>query len=754
MNDHPAGKIPTSSQNAAPLGGHRAPKIYNSLPDEPDRPSGGPGELVNLSDAFARLWMSRWLLCAGALLGVLLAVGASALIKPVYRAHTTVRLEQLSEKFPNLPDLLSTEPLTAAEVYLQNELRVIQSDSLARKVALQLGLDREPARGHSVLGMRVAGFVVPTISGRRDESADDRLISQVHNALSVRPSLKTPILEIAFDSDNPEFAAKAANTVVSEYVAMNREARTEAARNQTDWLTRQISDLKEKLDRGNADLQAFARSSGLLYGANQSLLSEEKARQVQEELSKAQADRAARQANYEAARSNSLEALPAAADSGLLREYESKLSTAQTELVQLRGLYTPAHYKVVEMEARVAQLEAAARTERERILARMRAELDAARRREDSLVGSYSADTRRLGEQTAAAFRYNVLRRDLESTELLYNSLLQKVKEAGVTSAMSAVHVRVIDTARPPFMPRSPNLPLNSSIGFVTGLLCAAGIVLVRNRDSYPEGKPVEWNELGIRGLGAIPYTRRLPSARSSAKLLDGTGKAGVELITWYEQPSEVTEAFRATITSIVFSPELSRRKNLVLTVTSIQPREGKTTTVSNLGIALAETHGRVLLVDADLRRPRIHEIFGHCNDIGLSTLLTGDGSIATMQLDNFLRKTSVPGLSTLPSGPGAASIPSLLYSQRMAALLERLRHDYDYVLIDSPPTSLFSDARVLGRQSDGLLLVVHAARVTRTELATTCRDLLQDGTSVVGTILNRCNSRARGYEGYRYPNA
>ena len=707
--------------------------------------------VLSLDDIFSRLWRSRWILLAGAVLGLAGGAAVSGFVTPVYRAQTVVRLEQLNERFPNLPELLSADPAPASEAYVENELRVIQSDSLARRVAMKLGI-RPPLKKKSVLAsIRIAGLTLPLSSGPV-ESPDDASISQVQKALTVRPSLKTRVVEIAYDSGDPEFAARAANTVVAEYVEMNRDARMEISRDNTDWLTRQISDLKAKLDKGNADLQAFARSSGLLYGANQDLLSEEKARQVQEELSKAEADRLAKQASYDAAISNSPETLPADADNGLLREYESKLAAAKADLVQLNGLYTPAHYKVVEAEARVAQLETLIKNERERIVARMRTDLDAAKRREAALAGSYGSDTRQLSDQTAAAFRYDVLKRDLESTELLYNSLLQKAKEAGVTSAMGAISVRVIDPARPPSIPRTPNRPLNGSIGFATGLLAAAGLVLVRNRDAYHDGQAIEWSSLGIRNLAAIPYAKRIQTSRRASTLLDAAQPpASVELITWYEQPSSVTEAFRAAIASILFSPTLAQKKSLVLTVTSIHPREGKTTAVSNLGIALAETHGRVLIVDADLRRPRIHDIFGHCNDTGLSTLLSSEEPMSTTKLDVFIRKTAIPNLSTLPSGPGAASIPSLLYSNRMSELIMRLRNEYDYVLLDTGPASLFSDARVLGRQSDGLVLVVHPASVKRTELAATCRSLLQDGTSIVGAILNRCSSRTSGYEQYGY---
>jgi succinoglycan biosynthesis transport protein ExoP len=713
------------------------------------------GESVNLDELFHSLWRSKAALLAGAAVGTLAMLAVSSFSPPIYRARTAIRLEELNQS-PDLASALSGAG-NSGENYLQNEMKTLESDTLAKRVAIQLGL-QPPPRRESFLSRvfsstPLAHVLARVTGGRRPASIDDFRINAVHRALTVRSSLKSQVLEVFFDSPDPAVAAKGANALVSQYIGMNMEGQRQASRDTTVWLAAEITDLKTKLDGGNAQLQAFAHSSGLLYGANQSLLSEERARQVQEELSKAHADRAAAESRYEAAISNSPEALPAGPESTLLHQYEGELATVQGELTKLRGLYTPAHYKVVEAEARAAQLEASIKRERERIISRIRAQYDAARRFEESLSGTYNADTRELTKQTSDAFHYNVLKRDLESTEQLYNSLLQKAKEAGITSGMHATSVRVIDSASPPSMPYSPNLPVNGAIGFSSGLILAVGIVLVRNRDAYVGDQSAGAQSVTVRELGAIPFARRNRQRRWRNGLLTAEPKkASVEMVTWYEQPAMVSEAFRATLASILFSPVFDQRSHLVMTVTSARPQEGKTTTVCNLGIALAETRGRVLLIDADLRRPRIHEIFGNCNDSGLTTVLTGEEPVATLNLDTLIRPTSVPGLFTLPSGPGAPSITPLLFSARMAAFLARMKKEFDFVLLDTPPAGLFSDARIIGRHSDGLIMVIHATKITRGELNSVCTDFLKDGTRIVGTIVNRSPVRKRGYEYYKRP--
>jgi polysaccharide biosynthesis transport protein len=167
----------------------------------------------------------------------------------------------------------------------------------------------------------------------------------------------------------------------------------------------------------------------------------------------------------------------------------------------------------------------------------------------------------------------------------------------------------------------------------------------------------------------------------------------------------------------------------------------------------LTETHGRVLLIDADLRRPRLHKIFDHGNDTGLTTVLASDEPIDDLNLDTLVQATGVPGLSMLPSGPCAANVTPLLYSGRMSEFLARARKEFDYVLIDTPPTALFSDARIIGKLSDSVVVVVHATKTNRNEFNTACQRFVADGTHILGTILNHwdVNIRRASYASYSY---
>jgi polysaccharide biosynthesis transport protein len=711
---------------------------------------------IRLDDIFARLWYRRLTILCMVAAGLASGALVTALRTPVYRARTAIRLEGLTDRYQNLADIFPFSTMAAnasGEAYLQNELKVLESETLASRVGgrleIQVTQTSASPRSHAPFSKLLAGLY----RGRRSLSPDDLRTKAVERALTVRSSLKSQVVEIFFDSPDAVRAAAGANLVVSEYIAINHEAQQNTAHDTTEWLAGQISDLKTKLDKENNELQAFAASSGLIYSANQSSLAEQRVREIQEQLSRAQAERAARQSRYEAAISNSPESLPDGAENSLLREYEANLAAAQRDLIQFQSTFTSEHYKVIDTEARVAQLQAAIREERKHIIDRIRAEYDSARRYEQSLASSYRDQTKILESQTSDTFRYNGLKHELDSTQQLYDSLLHKAKEAGVASALHATTIRVIDPAKPPALPYSPNLPLNCAVGFSSAFILAIATILIQDGRLIERSDDSDSRMLSIRELGTIPAAKHDPLLNVGKRNLLTSGREnypGIETVTWHTQRSLLSESYRSAITSILFSSDL-QRQNSVVTVTSVGPQEGKTTTVINLGIALTEIHARVLLVDADLRRPGIHKIFDHCNDTGLTTLLTGTEPIAGVS--EFAHATQVPGLFIVPSGPGCASVSHLLHSTRMNAFLDRARKEFDFVLVDTPPAALFSDSRIIGRISDSVIFVFRTERTSRRALNTVCLQFVDNGISVLGAIRNSSGMnggpKACDYYGY-----
>jgi receptor protein-tyrosine kinase len=337
------------------------------------------------------------------------------------------------------------------------------------------------------------------------------------------------------------------------------------------------------------------------------------------------------------------------------------------------------------------------------------------------------------GKDTAA------LRRELDEGRRFYQAISERIDQARVASTVNQSSARLVSPARPAARPYKPNFPLNLAIGTLAGLFLAIGYVMLREQTSSVLRYPGDASaSLDISELGTIPQatSRRFPALRVVGK---EPQNIPVERASLDPGSTNISEAFRATLASIL-SDSNNEAHPHVIGVTSPGPGEGKTTVVSNIAIALAEIGHKVLLIDADLRRPRLHRIFDQSNSWGLSDLLREKNAIEELPLETLVKRTTVHRLHLLPSGTAAANIFGLLWSGRMPRILAGFRQLFDYILIDVPPCLEFADARVVGRYVDSLLLVVRAGYTEKQNAQAAVERLRLDGTSVLGVIFNGCD--------------
>ena len=710
------------------------PKTYTRIPEVSEEPA---PDSVGINHLMAALGRRKALIAFVSALGLSAGLMVALVTAPVYRARTSLQMEASNSNY-FLRDVSSVGPMAAnvdTDIYLQNQVKILESETLARRVADKLGLQAKA--GSQPGGIRLALSQIRDTLGLRPQPIppDEQRTRMVRSSLTVRTGLRSQVLEVFYDAPDPDLAARGANAAAAEYVALNREAQWQLAQDTTEWLRRQTADLKNALEKSGRELQDYARSSELIFAGSQSTLAEDAIRQIQDALTKAQSDRAAKQSRYEAVSSGTADSLVEPADAGPLREYQIALGTARRQLAELKTLYTPAHSKVKRLEAQIAEVEGAIAKERQQIVGRLRTDYFAAVRLERLLTNAYAAQLKKVQDQTGKATHYGLLKHESDTTQRLYDSMLQREKEAGAASALRATNVRLIDPARPPLLPYSPNYPLNSAAGLAMGLFFGLAIAIVREHSGTVK-RPGDSRLLNLPELGVIPsakHDRWLQTPKRSLITLKLKDQP-LELVTWQQETSLLSESYRATLASILFSSEPRPR---VLVVASVDEGEGKTTILTNLGIALSETHQRVLLIDGDLRRPRLHDVFNLCNDRGLTDLLQSPESMDGAPLDALARLTSIPDLWVLPTGPGTAAVSSLMYSPALEKLLLRFRNEFDLVLIDTPPLLLYSDARILGRAADGVVIVVRASKTRREQLKASYLRFLDDATPVLGTILN-----------------
>jgi len=723
-----------------------------------------PGDPVGLSVLAAALWRRKMAIAFGALLGVIAALGAGLFVTPVFRAHTTLRLEGFNEEVLRGVSPVSLQiPNASVENYLVNEVKVLQSETLARRIADRLAIQGEQNAGklETVEARLRSLFHRGDSAGdgaQSDSRRDDDRIARVRKALTVGTSLQSQVIDLFYESSNPRQAAQGANTAAAEFIELNREAREQLTDNTTEWLHRQASHLKGNLESSNTRLQDFARRNGLIFAGSQSTLAQDRVRELQLALARAESDRATKQARYEAAIAGSADLTSERSTSGPLRQYQTDLAVMRRQLAELKTTYTPDNFKVKRLEAQIAETEATVRSERADIVSALRSDYMAAAGLERMLQDAQNQQLKTVEQQMENERRYSVLKSEADTTQKLYESLLEKLNDAGAASALRMTAVRVIDPARVPFAPYSPNLPLNAAVGFAIGVLGSAGMVLARQRSDIVK-VPGEAQVLNIQELGVIP------SARASRLL--GLPSAGLELTpSAWEQAPVLRESFQAALTSILFSQDLHGAggdgatrapRGRVVTVTSIDAHEGKTTVLTNLGMAAASRKRKVLLIDADLRKPRLHDLFKLPNDLGITDVLprcAAPDFLENAPLEALVRRTQIPNLWVMPSGPGSATVASLLSSPDLGILLQRFRRDFDLIFIDTPPLTMYADSRIIGRLSDGVVIVVRANTKSREELKSAYVRLMQDQIQILGTILNGWRSdpsKTRAYRDYNY---
>ncbi len=665
---------------------------------------------------------------AGLVLGYLLTIPA----EPRYVAHTSLDIQSLNENFMNMRavDPTGASGTYSAESNLQTDIKLLQSEELLDRVSRKMKLESNAAVPAQDLWSRLlqTSGMTPRAYSR------DALIDAAARSIKVKPIGLTRLIDVDCESTSAAIASEFCNTLAHEYLDQDFEIRAQTAQQTSTWLTKQVADVRLSLQKKEDALLQYARQNKILFNQETDSVSQEKLKQDQLELSRAEADRISKQSVHELMHSSSPDSLAPVLDSGPLKEYEVKLSQLEQERAELTASLTPKHPKVVKLQAQIDEVKRSIDHEKQAILGRISNDYQAARARETLLKDGYQAQETIVADEVAKATQFKMLRQDMDSERVIYDALMQRVREAGLVTMMRATPVRVVDRARVPAIPVSPHRTTSAALGFLFGGIFGIGFVFWSDRNSPRLQAPGDSQErLNMVELGVVPSSRLDKLTRS---------KTNLAMITLDQERSLLAESYRAAMNSILFHAEKTKGASAIV-VSSPNVDEGKTTIVSNIGIALAETRRRVILVDADMRRPRLHKAFGIENTFGLSDVLSADPDgrerdVDSIPLRQLLTPTGIPHLSVVTCGSkGSANISSLLHSRTLARLLARLRREADIVLIDTPPLMHISDARVIGRLAEGMVLVFRS-RTTTVESAHAVQQMLgRDSIRVIGAVLN-----------------
>jgi succinoglycan biosynthesis transport protein ExoP len=459
-----------------------------------------------------------------------------------------------------------------------------------------------------------------------------------------------------------------------------------------------------------------------------------------------------KESRYQVARSAVPDTLPDVLNDSNLRALQNNLSDLRRQEAELAVTFKPDYSKAKKLHAEIVAIESSITHERATIVGRISNDFEEAREREKLLSEAYGDQVRLVMQDTEKSIQYNILKREADTNLRVYEGMLQRVKEASIASAMRSSNVRVIDPARLPDEPFKPNRLFNAAAGMMSGLLLGVLIAVTRVRGDRSVQEPGEVGRLlGLPELGVIPRAAKFRFAQAAKNTLLFNGSSGrtldTPMETWQSLPPGMADSFRSVLASIVFSGE--RERQCVLVISSAGPNEGKTTTAANLAVALARIERSVLLIDSDIRKPSIHKIFGLANNNGVTDLLD-QPIFDRVRAEGAVQSTAVPNLHVLTSGRAIETGCDLIFSAAMPRLISHFREHFDMIIIDTPPLLRMPDARILGRLADSVVLVARAGHTMRDAILAASERLIQDGTPVLGIILNDWNPKSSpgGYYG------
>jgi polysaccharide biosynthesis transport protein len=711
-----------------------------------------PAQESTLREYLRVLIKRKWLVIA-CVAGIFAVVAIASLREtPIYEAVGQIVVNKADSNLITFKDSMPVVDYVD-QSDLDTEVRILQSDLLALQVIRQLNLDKRPEFGGHP-DQKQPNLVADPL--QNDSNHTSALLGAFRGNLHVTLIPNTRIMEIHYNSTDPQLAASAVNTLTATYVEQNFKTKFESTMQASDWLSKQLVDLQMKVETSQEKLVRYQKEHEILGNDEKQNITTEKLDEINKELTLAESDRMQKEAVYRQTQSNDPEAVAAAiiADSTgsgagtgskLLDKLREQQATLGIQVAELSTQFGPAYPKVAQINNQLKEIDRQLQSEINKAVDHLRGEYQAALQRENMLRESFEKQKQQANKLNESAIEYTLLKREVESNRTLYEGLLEKLKEAGVTAGLRSNNFRIINAARVPTAPSEPNIPRNLAFALVIGTISGLGLAfLLENMDNTVRTPEQAQAISALPSLGMIPLGSKATSRGvAGARFVLTSSKEAVEMVTQVRPQSQMAESYRALRTSLLLSNLGAPPK--VIMVTSARPQEGKTTTSINTAIVLAQKGVRVLLVDADLRRPSVHKTLGMGPRSGLSNVLTGS---ATLQ-QTVSASPVLPNLFILPAGTPPPNPAELLASSNMRDLLAELREQYDHIVIDTPPTLSVTDAVVLSPRADATILVIRSGQTTKQALRRARDILMQVNAHVAGVLLNAVDLTSPDYYYY-----
>jgi polysaccharide biosynthesis transport protein len=701
----------------------------------------------HLYDYLLILRKHQWLILSFLLTVVTIVSIATFRMRPVYVARATIEIDRENSNILPFQGADAYDSMIDLDNYIETQSKVLTSETLALQTIRNTGLAANPE--FSAGGIPSEAIATGSLANQKRPPE----VAAFLGSLSVKRIPSSRLMEVSYESTDPVLAARILNAHLENFKAQNIQSRYEATLEATRFLTSQLNELKLTVKQSEDARINYERQNQIWSVDDKSNITTQRLADLDKQLTDAQGETLKKQALYEYAKAGDIDAVPEIRADALLQDLQKKRAELAVQYTEALNQYGPNFPKVLRVQAQMKEVDDQIARESKGIILQLESDYREAKQREELIRQALELQKAETNNMAEKMVQYNILKRESEADKTLYEGLLTKLKEAGISEGLKSSNLRVVDPAMIPSYPSRPAKARNIALAFLVGLVGGIGLALLREYLDNTVKTPDDVEALSrLPSLAVVPAFGDEAGRKPRMGLFGGPASNGyekrIELVAQHLPKSQMSEAFRALRTALLLSqPDHPPQ---VILVTSALPREGKTTAAANLAVTLAQLGDKTVLVDADLRKPGVGRLLnlGTGKYAGLSSYLAG---VSTLDLVT-VPHPAIPNLAAIPTGPLPPNPADLLSSHKLADAIAELRTKYKFVVIDSPPIMAATDAVILSVQADGVLLVVRSGETPK-EAFTRTRDLLISVKSrLLGVVLNAVDASAPDYYySYRY---
>lgn len=745
---------------------------------------------IDLMEYWQMIVKRKWVIISLIAIFILIAAVFSFITTPLYRARATILIKEPSSRMLSIQEMFSSFPYQRYDFMNQNlntQLKILTSRSLAERVARKMDLSSRPefqalGKSKTNLMQTVKNFfsfrwlfrMISPKSKTESQGTQPKFRTDpdamyayfILGGISVNPISDTRVVELSYASPHPVLAADIVNILAEEFIDYSIEMRYEATQEASQFLNEQLAQLREELAAKESELQRYGQEKELYFLSDSESTVLNKFADLNTAMTQAQIERINAESNYRELKGLNVDSLPQFVNNALIQNLKTQFTNIKNEYEEKSKIFKPNYPEMIKLKARLDSMRDELKSEIQKAIGAAETEYRSAMKKEASLRSLLESQRKDVFKMNSNAILYNSLKIEVENKRMLLNSLVAKQNETLVSARLGGLRtsdIKILDKALVPTAPFSPNTRKNILLALFLGLFIGVGLAfLLEYLDNTVKGPEDVEKLVGLPSLGGIPYLspdgisgrNRYGYSKYKYSYSSNKGSPGssdtltrvksIELINELHPQFYISEDYRTIRTSILLSSASTPPK--AITFSSSLPQEGKTATVANMAVAFAQLKKKVLVLDADLRKPRLHRIFKIRHGVGLSGYLTGRASF-----EEVIQKTSIDNIWLIPSGPLPPNPAELLDSEKMKELVEEAKTRFDFVLIDTPPVLAVIDPVITSSFSDGTIFVIKAGVTSRKPFLKAVDEFEKTKSKIIGVLFNEIKLKKESYHSSYY---